>query len=199
MVSSRSGRPWRKFSALATSMNGKSERTSSSRGSGDALHGMMEIVDGVAGVAGCIFDGAADEASRLCRQANGFGGSFRTVPIAIFEVGSNGKRGGFDDGACVGEGFVATHGSRAIAAAQSEGESGAGGGKGGESESGEEAGSPGVPRIGDDQHFRALMKGEELRGFFGLSWQTVSFPHFRFPGAAQSHRRMIKGEHDENG
>src|ERR1035441_4165538 len=127
------------------------------------------------GVAGRILDGAADESGRVGSQANCFSGRLRTVTIAIFEVGGHGKRRGFDDGARVSEGFLASDGSSAVATTKGEGEAGTGGGKGSKSEAGEETGGAGIPGIGNDENFRPLMERQELSSFFSLVGHGITF------------------------
>src|SRR6202035_800469 len=130
------------------------ERSRGFDGGGDAFDGVLVIVNRAVLVAGGVFDRAADD-SCGAGEANRLRDESGNVTERIFEIGTDREIGGCGNGGAVREGFFALY--FAIAATEGEGETGACGGEGFETETGEHASRTCVPRIRNDE-------GTESRG-----------------------------------
>src|SRR5262249_34415429 len=84
-------------------------------------------------------------------EADVLGDVFGGVSIAGLEVGVDGEIDGVNDGADVLKGEVAGEGPFGVGESEGEGEAGTGGGQSFEAKVSEVAGSPDVPRVGDDE------------------------------------------------
>src|SRR4051812_34365145 len=80
---------------------------------------------------------------------------------------------------------------RAVLAAEHAGLRAARSGEGFESQAREHARRARIPRIGDDEGFRALMQRAEARGFFGLVHDSNPSANARAPGSACT-RRILR-------
>ena len=142
----------------------------------DSLDGELEVVDGSAGVAGRVFDGAAGEADGGC-EADGFGADFGGRAESVLEVGGDGKVGCFDDLFRVRENSVACQVCGGVLLSDGEGVACAGRGEGFEAEGGEDLCGTGVPWIGDDECSGAFMQRFECFVFlFAGHCGPRSFP-----------------------
>ena len=136
------------------------------RGS-DALGRVREIVDRARGIAGRIFDRCADETDLGC-ETDGLRRILGRVSVAVLEIGGDGEMRRVDDRLRIRERIIARDGAVAVAAAEHEGEAGAGGGERVEAEPREDARGAGVPRIGDDERARARVQRLECLRLLGL-------------------------------
>src|SRR5271163_1481376 len=75
--------------------------------------------------------------------------------------------------------FVSRDEALAVAAAQGEGKSCAGGRQGGKADGGEHARGAGVPRIGNDEGAGSFVQGAKLFSFFVLRGWHVEIPFLR--------------------
>ena len=122
----------------------------------DALHGVMEAVQGLTHVTTGIFDGTAYKA-RCSGLQDGIRAALGVITEAVLQVCRHRQRGGVDDAARIAQGFLQAHGAFGIGAPQRERQAGTGGGQRLETQAGEQLGGAGIPRVGDDERTFALV------------------------------------------
>ena len=139
-------------------------------------HRQVEVVNRVCGVAGEIFDRAADRA-RLGGEANCLGRCLRRMCETVFQVGIHRQVGCRDDVAAIGNHVVARN--SAVGTAEHVGEAEACGRERFEAERSQELRRAGIPRVGHDKGAASLMQGAERHGFVALARHGAGLrPHF---------------------